>query len=391
MTPTKLDPLREAMAARIAAGGLPGMVLLVARGTDVHAVALGTMAFDSDQPMPRDALFRLGSMTKPILAAATMVLAEEGALNLTEPVDRLLPELAGRRVLRRIDGPLDDTVAAQRPITVLDLLTCRMGYGMVFEPTVEPPYPVINAANELGLVMGPPDPPTTHHPDEWIRRFATLPLMDQPGQRWRYNAGALVLSVLLARAAGQPLAEVFQTRLFEPLGMTSTGFTVPADQTHRLPAYYLTNFATMRLERQTLSPPDQWATPPAFPSGAGGLVSTIDDYLSFARLLLNQGVHKGTRLLSADSVRLMTSNQIAQAQIAEGGPLLAGRGWGLGLAVTTGPDDISAPGRYGWDGGYGTSWFNDPSRNLVAIAMSQTADILFNGTTAQFARLAVLD
>lgn len=389
MPPTALDLLHDAMAERIANRALPGMVLLAARGDEVRATALGTMDFDSGEPMRRDALFRLGSMTKPILAAATMILAEEGALRLTEPVDRLVPELADRRVLRHIDGPLEDTVPAERPITVLDLLSSRMGYGMVFEPTVEPPYPVINAANELGLVLGPPDPPTPHAPDEWIARFATLPLMDQPGQHWRYNAGALVLSVLLSRAAGQPLAEVFRTRLFGPLGMTQTGFTVPADQTHRLPAYYLTNFATMRLERQHHSPPEQWTRPPAFPSGAGGLVSTIDDYLRFARLLLNRGVHEGHRLLSEESVQSMTSNQLTEEQIAEGGPLLAGRGWGLGLAVTTAPDGVSPAGRYGWDGGYGTSWFNDPSRHLVAIAMSQTSDILFNGTSAEFARLAV--
>src|SRR6266540_6417341 len=147
--------------------------------------------------MRRDTIFRITSMTKPILATATMMLVEDGRLALDEPVDRLLPELANRRVLKRIDGPLDETVAANRPITIEDLLTFRMGYGMMFEPTFDPPYPINNAANELQLVMGPPDPRTPHDPDQWMRLFGTLPLMHQPGERWQYNAGALVLSVLV--------------------------------------------------------------------------------------------------------------------------------------------------------------------------------------------------
>jgi CubicO group peptidase (beta-lactamase class C family) len=273
-----LDRLHEAMAARVAKGELPGMVTLVARGEDVHIDTIGTMAFGSKTPMRRDTIFRITSMTKPILALATMMLIEDGALALDEPVDRLLPELAGRKVLKRIDGPLDETVPARRPITVDDLLTFRMGHGLIMEPTFDPPYPIVNAARDLDLVMGPPDPRTPHDPDEWIKRFGTLPLMYQPGERWQYNTGALVLSVLVARASRQPLADLFKTRVFEPLGMTETGFSMPADRTDRLPSNYMTNFQTGKLEPQTNSGPEVWATPPAFPSGAAGLVSTIDDY-----------------------------------------------------------------------------------------------------------------
>jgi CubicO group peptidase (beta-lactamase class C family) len=385
-----LDRLHHAMAARVANGELPGIVTLIAHADNVHIDTIGTMAFDREEPMRRDAIFRIASMTKPVLAAATMMLVDDGNLALDEPVDRLAPELADRRVLRRIDGPLDDTVPANRPITIEDLLSFRMGYGMVFEPTFDPPYPINNAANELKLAMGPPDPRTPHDPDEWMRRFGTLPLMYQPGERWQYNAGALVLSVLAARASGQSLEDLFRTRIFEPLGMKDTGFWMPAEHAGRLPSHYMTNPQTGKLELQTLSPPGEWTRPPIFPAGSAGLLSTVDDYLAFSRLLLDKGVHEGGRLLSEQSVALMTTNHLTPEQMAGAGPVLGGRGWGFGVAVVIAPDEVSpVPGRYGWDGGYGTSWFNDPNRDLVAIAMTQTSDFLFNGGSAEFERLAV--
>ena len=385
-----LDRLHEAMAARVAKGELPGMVTLVAQGEDVHVDPIGVMAFGSAEPMRRDAIFRITSMTKPILATATMMLVDDGKLALEEPVDRLLPELADRKVLRRIDGPLDDTVPARRSITVEDLLTFRMGHGLIFEPTFDPPYPIVIAARDLELVMGPPDPRTPHNPDEWLSRFATLPLMYQPGERWQYNTGSLVLSVLVARASRQPLADFFMTRIFQPLAMNETGFWLSAEKSGRLPSQYQTNFQTGKMELRTLSGPSVWAKPPAFPSGAAGLVSTIDDYLAFARLLLNEGVHKNKRLLSQRSARLMTTNHLTPEQIAGGGPILGNQGWGFGMAIATAPDEVSAqPGRYGWNGGYGTFWFNDPTRGLVAIAMTQTSDVLFNGTMTEFAKLTL--
>ena len=366
------------------------MVTLVARDEDVHVDSIGVKAFGGNEPMRRDTIFRITSMTKPILASATMMLVEEGALALDEPVDRLLPELADRRVLQRIDGPLNETVPVRRPITIDDLLTFRMGYGLIVEPTFDPPYPVINAEKELQLVMGAPEPRTPHDPDEWIKRFGTLPLMYQPGERWQYNTGSLVLGVLVARASRQPLAEFFRTRIFEPLGMRDTGFKLTAEQSRRLPSHYQTNFQTGKLEEQTVSAPSVWTAAPAFPSGAAGLVSTIDDYLAFARLLLNEGVHENRRLLSQRSVRLMTTNHLTREQMATGGLILGGQGWGFGMAVVTAPDDVSSvAGRYGWNGGYGTYWFNDPTGRLVAIAMTQTSDVLFNGAMTEFARLAV--
>jgi CubicO group peptidase (beta-lactamase class C family) len=383
-----LDRLHAAMLARVERKELPGMVILIAQNDDVHVDAIGTRSFDSSEPMRRDTVFRIASMTKPILAAATMMLVEEGKLALSDAVDRWLPELANRHVLSKIDGPLEDTIPARRAITVDDLLTFRMGFGHITEPTFDPPFPIVNAGNDLQLVLGPPDPRTPLDPDEWIRRFGTLPLMDPPGERWRYNAGSLVLGVLVARVAGQPLGDFFRTRIFEPLGMDHTGFWLPAELTQTLPNYYMTNFDTGQLQLRNVSTPGEWSRPPVFPSGAGGLLSTVDDFLAFARMLLHEGVHEGTRLLSGKSVQLMTMNHLTPEQMATAGQLLGGHGWGFGVSIVTEPDpEWPVPGRYGWSGGYGTDWFNDPHRGIVAIAMTQVSDFLWNGGLVEFGKL----
>jgi len=214
--------------------------------------------------------------------------------------------------------------------------------------------------------------------------------MHQPGERWQYNVGALVLGVLLARAADAQLGEVLKARLFEPLGMVDTGFWTTPANIERIPNHYMTDFGTGELKLQPLSAPGEWATPPVFPSGAGGLLSTADDFLAFARLLRNNGTHRGKRLLSAKAVALLTTNHLTPHQIGTAGILLDPKGWGYGMAVATEPDEMSTfPGRYGWDGGYGTVWFNDPHRDLIAIALTQTSDFLFNGGRAEFTTLAI--
>jgi CubicO group peptidase (beta-lactamase class C family) len=389
LSATGLERLHAAMAARVDRNELPGMLIAIARADEVHVDPIGFKAFGGNEPMQRDTLFRIASLTKPIAAAATMLLLEDGKLALSDPVERWLPELANRRVLRNIDGPLEDTVPARRPITADDLLTFRMGFGHIVEPTFDPPFPIVNAGKELELVLGEPDPRTPHPPDEWIRLFGTLPLMYQPGERWQYNAGSLVLGVLLARVAGEPLGEFLRARIFEPLGMHETGFWLPAEITRRLPPYYATDPATNEMRERPVSTPEEWSQPPAFPSAAGGLVSTADDFLAFARMLLNGGVSSdGVRLLSRQSVELMTTNHLTPEQMSTGDPILGGRGWGFGVGIVTQPDAAwPAPGRYGWMGGYGTVWFNDPHRAIVAIAMTQTTDFLFNGGADEFDQL----
>jgi CubicO group peptidase (beta-lactamase class C family) len=291
-------------------------------------------------------------------------------------VDRLLPELADRKVLKRLDGPLDDTVPANRPITVRDLLTFRMGLGMIMGPPDV--YPIQKAASELQIVgFGPPNQSTPHDPDEWIRRLATLPLVHQPGERWMYNTGSYVLGVLIARASGRPLETFLRERLFEPLGMEDSGFSVPAAKLDRLASAYWPNSETGELELRDGVGDSEWSRPPAFPDGGSGLVSTVDDYLAFGQMMLNKGKHGRERILSRPSVETMTSDHLTPEQKAVSGFFPGywdSRGWGFGISIVTRRDDVAGSvGRFGWDGGLGTSWSSDPKEEMVAILMTQRA------------------
>src|SRR2546428_845721 len=325
--------------------------------------------------MRRDTFFRIPWMTKPTLAVETMSLVEDGTLRLDEPVDRWLPELAERKVLKRLDGPLDDTVPAKRPITVRDLLTFRMGFGQMMVPPDA--YPILSAASAQQIGMGPPSPSTMPAPDEWMRRLGRLPLMHQPGEQWMYNTGSDVLGVLIARASGQPLETFLRERIFEPLSMRDTSFSVPATRLDRLATSYWTNFETGALERYDEAKGGQWSRPPAFPSGAGGLVSTIDDYLAFGQMMLDQGKHGNERLLSRPSVETMTTDQLTPEQKAASGLIpgyLDSHGWGFGLSMITRREDVAGSlGMFGWDGGLGTSWRSDPKEGMVGILMTQRA------------------
>ncbi len=373
LSKARLGRMHDVMAGYVERGDMPGIVTLVSRRGEVHVDAIGTKAAGGSDPIRRDTIFRISSMTKPITAAATMILLEECRLRLDEPLDRLLPELADRRVLKRLDGPLDETVPAQRPITVRDLLTFRMGFGQMMAPPDA--YPILKAASEQQIGMGPPSPSTMPAPDEWIRRLGTLPLMHQPGEKWMYNTGSDVLGVLIARASGQPLETFLRNRIFEPLGMNDTSFSVPAAKLDRLATSYWVNPETAALDLYDEAAGGQWSRPPAFPSGGGGLVSTIDDYLAFGQMMLNKGKHGSERVLSRPSVELMTTDQLTPEQKAVSG-LVPGyfdsHGWGFGLSVVTRRDDMAgAVGTFGWDGGLGTSWYSDPREDMVTILMTQ--------------------
>jgi CubicO group peptidase (beta-lactamase class C family) len=359
LTATGLAGLHTAAQRHVGDGQVPGLVALVARGGQVHVEALGRLAIGGP-PVARDSIFRIASTTKPITAAVTLAVAAEGLIELDEPVDRLLPELADRRVLRRMDGPLDDTVPAARAVTVRDLLTFTFGFGMVGEMFASPkPWPVVAATEELRLsTIGPPDPPVPPDPDTWIASLGSLPLLAQPGERWMYNTGAHVLGVLVARAAGQPFSEVLKTRIFDPLGMSDTGFWT-AD-THRLATAYRPAPDGLVV---TDEPDGKWSRPPSFGDGAAGLVSTADDLLAFARTLLRGGAP----VLPADAVRAMTTDQLTPAQKARGGLLpgfFHGRSWGFCQAVYD-------SGAFGWDGGLGTSWLVNPAQDLTVIVLTQ--------------------
>ncbi len=373
LSKARLGRMHDVMNGYVARGEVPGLITLVSRRGEVHVEAIGNMGYEGHHPMQRDTIFRISSMTKPITAVATMILVEECQLRLDEPIDRLLPELAMRRVLKQIDGPIDDTVPANRQITVRDLLTFRMGFGQMM--ALPDAYPILKAANEKQIGMGPPSPDMMPAPNEWIQRLGELPLMHQPGERWMYNTGADVLGVLIARASGQPFETFLRERVFEPLGMKDTAFSVPFHKLDRLATSYWTNFMNGKIEVYDQANNGQWSRPPAFPSGAGGLVSTIDDYLAFGQMMLNKGWYSSKRILSRPSVETMTTDQLTPEQKAKSG-LVAGyfdsHGWGIGMSVTTIRDDVFAvPGRYGWDGGMGTSWYTDPKEEMVTILMTQ--------------------
>lgn len=353
-------PLHATMEGFVTRGAVPGVVTAVSQDGDLNVDAIGVQTV-GDAPMRRDTIFRISSLTKPITAAAAMLLVDDGALRLDEPVDRLLPELANRRVLRSVDGRLDDTVAATRAMVVSDVLSSRMGLGLIM--AAPDSYPIQRALTELEIVTGPPKPQTSLTPDEWIRRLGTVPLMHQPGERWMYDTSSDVLGVLVGRASGMPFETFLRDRLFGPLGMSDTSFSVPPEKLSRLATCYQADPATRRLEAVDGGETSQWSHSPVFPAGRTGLVATADDYAAFAALLLDEGVSGRERILSAQSVRLMTTNQLTASQQANTGFLSEGQGWGFGMSVTS--------NWYGWDGGFGTSWRNYSGRNMFAILLTQ--------------------
>ena len=369
--PARLERLRSALQHHVEVGYTPGLVALVHHRGNEHVETLGAMAFDSTVPMTRDTIFRLASMTKPVTAVAAMILVEECRLRLDDPVDKWLPELANRRVLRAIDGPLDDTVAAHRATTLRDLLTFRAGYGEValFAPGC--PLHQAQIAARLPLVEWIFD----GTPDEFMRRVGALPLAHQPGERWMYHLACEISGVLVARVAGQPLSRFLHERIFAPLGMRDTGFFVAEDDLDRLPTCYGTDLATG--QRLVLDPArgGQVSRAPAFESGAGGLVSTIDDMTAFGRMLLGHGALGGERILARPTVDLMTMDHLSPAQKTASTffpDFWDDAGWGLGIGVITARRDIAGvPGRFGWDGAFGTSWWVDPINELVGVLMTE--------------------
>ena len=370
MTGVRIERLTAEIRRAVEAGVVPGALVGLRHHGVTTVEAIGTTVLDGEPPLGSGAQVRISSNTKPLVAALTLLLAEDGVLRLQDPVERFLPELAARRVLRRVDGDLDDTEPARRSITVEDLLTMRMGFGWAFECEC----PAVGRATELELGFGPPDPMGPPPPDEWIARFATLPLLEQPGSVWRYELAFAVLGVLLARAAGRPLQEIITDRLLAPLEMTGTGFV--ADPDRLVPAFARQADGLVPFDGVADS---RWASSPRFADGRGGLVSTAGDLLRFAGMLLDDGAG----LLSASAVTAMTTDQLTAEQRT--GPsaatFLDGGGWGYGVGVTETP----AGRRYGWGGGLGTLWYSWPEHDLAAVLITQVlppSAELFNAVTA---------
>ena len=368
LSTTRLRRMHDTMAGYVERGSLPGLVALVSRRGEIHLEAIGKIAIDG-APMQRDSIFRVASMTKPISAVAAMILVEQCRLRLDDPVDELLPELANRRVLRTIESEIDDTVPAKRAITLRDLLTFRLGYGMI--PIFPDRYPIQKAITAVGLAPGPVFP--SHPPDELMRRYGSLPLVHQPGDRWLYNAGSEMLGVLIARAAGTTLGNFLHERVFEPLGMNDTAFSVPQAKVKRFVAAYIRDRQTQQLKVFDDPVTGKFSSPPVFENAGAGLVSTADDFNAFAQMMLNGGRLGKERILSRPSVELITTDQLSPEQKA-GSELFFNdvRGWGFGLSVFSRRDHLyNVPGRYGWEGGYGTSWYSDRKEELTGILLTQ--------------------
>jgi CubicO group peptidase (beta-lactamase class C family) len=360
-----MSNLHDILRTYVTNGPVAGMVGLVARGDRIEVQAVGFADVDGTCPMARGSIFRIASITKPITGAAVMMLVEDGRIALEDPVGHWLPELASPVVVRTPASPVDDVVPAVRPITVVDLLTFRAGYG----------FPSDFSLPAVGLLFselkqGPPQPQLVAAPDEWMAALSRIPLLHQPGEAWLYNTCSDILGVLIARVSGRPLPEFLAERLFEPLGMVDTGFEVPAGKLDRFTSYYRADpSGGLELVDATGG---QWSSPPAFPSGAGGLVSTADDWHCFARMLLADGNVGGRQLLSPSSVRQMTTDHLTRSQRDASRLFLEGQGWGFGGAVDVEAiDPWNVPGRYGWVGGTGTAAHITPSTGAVAILLSQ--------------------
>ena len=369
-TKTGIERLDAVMRRHVEQGSTVGLAWAVARRGDVRSGAAGSTDATLDRPVDDRTIFRISSMTKPVTAVGALVLVEDCVLRLDDPVDDLLPELAGRQVLVDPSGPLDRTVPADRPITLRDLLTFRLGLGMDFSFTYA--QAGLQAMAERGLGVGPPSPVGPPEPDEWMRRLSEVPLERQPGERWLYHTGADVLGVLVARAAGTTLEAFLRARVFEPLGMRDTAFWVAPGDLARFGPQFGTDPATGT--RTVHDPTDgDWTAPPAFPGGGAGLVSTLSDYLAFGSMLARGGASDGgERVLARPSVDLLRTNHLSAEQLVTSAPggATGAVGWGFGVSVRLRREDARSVGTYGWDGGFGTSWANDPVEDVVGVLLT---------------------
>lgn len=361
----KLDGNQASIREAIDAGLLAGAVTLACRGGEVLQVnELGYRDVEARLPMQRDTIFRIASMTKPVTVAAAMSLIEEGKLALTDAIATWLPELASMRVLLEQRGPLDKTEPARRHITVDDLMTHRSGLAYAFSVL----GPLSKAYGKMSF---------RQDQDRWLAELAGLPLAHHPGDRLTYSHATDVLGILLSRIEGKPLSEILTERIFQPLGMADTGFSVGTAGRRRAATMYKLD-ANNVLQHDVMGPAP--ITDPPFCTGGAGLWSTVDDYLRFARMLLGNGTLDGVRVLSEGSVRLMRTDRLTDEQKQHpflGAPFWVGRGFGLNLSVVTDPAksrQLFGPGGVGtfsWPGAYGTWWQADPSADLILIYLIQ--------------------
>ena len=366
-----LEHAPDALQSAIDSGDLAGGLTLIWRKGEVVQVALrGKRDLARDLPMERDTLFRIASMTKPVTTVAALMLMEQGKLSLSDPITKWAPEFADMRVMKNAEGAIDDTVPADRDITIEDLMTHRSGLAYAFTAV----GPIAHAYQDaLGDVLN-----GGAAPDAWMKALGDLPLLYQPGDRFFYSLSTDVLGFIVGRIAGTGFREFLVERIFQPLGMTDTDFYIPPDKRDRAAIVYRMVEETGALEPVNFNRAD---TPPAFCGGGGGLVSTADDYLKFARMLLGHGEVDGVRLLKPETVAMMRTNRLTDAQRAipfMGMPFWIGQGFGLGVSVILDAEQqawmgASSDGSFGWPGAFGTWWQADPVKDMILIYLVQNA------------------
>ncbi|MGN6199241.1 serine hydrolase domain-containing protein [Humibacter sp.] len=352
--PLNLDNVWRSLDERVASGWAPGIVAGVRHRGQTQFYATGTYDFAGEAgsvPMTENTPFRIASLSKIVGMALTAQLIGDGLLELDDQIAEWMPELADRRVLRSPDGALDDTVPAEREITVRDLLTFTSGMGLQFEST---PY-----SRELNpFAVGPLPPPFGVH--EYLERIAALPLAHQPGERWMYHTSSDVLGILLSRVSEKPLHELLLGEITGPLGLSHTGFFTE----ERLPSQYWVHGEGLEVSAEY---DRAFSAEPAFESLGGGLVSTVPEFVSILTAIAEGDIAPAELVRQATTSQLDARQQLGLAELA--GP---GIGWGWCTSVETGRlHPWSAPGRWGWTGGSGTSAYVDPSRDLIGVVMSQ--------------------
>ncbi len=364
--------IEAALQKIVDSGQLAGAATLAWCEGKAQAVCVGWRDKEANLPVERDTIFRIASMTKPITSVAALMLVEEGRIALTDSIDRYAPEFSHMRVLRSPNGPVDETDPAERPITFEDLLTHRAGftYEGLHRGPIDQAY-----RDALG---GEIDSDVT--PDQWIASLAQLPLIGQPGTAMHYGRATDLLGLLIARIEGAPLGEVLKRRIFDPLGMKDTSFLVPREKRACRAAAYGFDEEGRLAKRVTRcgvfvsERPDDMA----YESGGGGLWSTIDDYLNFARLFVSEGEVDAVRLLRPETVARMVTNQLTANQPANPvwlGLNGVGRGFGLGVSVVLETDkaDFMRRGSVGtvsWPGAWGGWWQADPREGSVMIFLA---------------------
>lgn len=359
----RIDPVMEAF---VHANKMPGILTLIQRGGEiVHLGKFGLMDIEAARPIQADALFRIFSMTKPIISVALMMLFEEGHFGLREPVKTFIPEFAETKVYGGAGHFEPKLVPQERPITLYHLLTHTSGlsYGFYQDSPVEEGYRQLFEGGNRQMLL----------PDV-IAQIADQPLLFQPGTGWRYSMATDVLGYVIQVVSGMPLADFLAERIFRPLGMTDTFFTVPPDKVDRLAQLYyseaLDNPQPLAPEKVT----GLWdvTTPTTCPSGGGGLVSSLADYLKFSTCLLNNGAYGGGRLLGRKTLAWMTADHVAGLPSYEPEPM--GYGFGLGFRVLTdlGRESLlSSVGEYGWGGAAKTHFWIDPAEDMIGLLMTQ--------------------